>query len=104
MLKNGKRIAIVLKARTNTKFIYNHLTVLDLIRSGKTRFATNYLVCRSVCISRGGLRNMFTSDCWETTKLKSTEDDRVVKDTRESIRYSTPFFGLALAWLAPYII
>ena len=77
----GKR-ATVLELITNalkiTNFIYNHGCLLakmrkvcggDIVRSGATRFATNYIALESLLKKRANLKKIFISNEWASHKL-----------------------------------
>ncbi|XXG77329.1 hypothetical protein AAC387_Pa08g1502 [Persea americana] len=70
-------------ARKITKFIYNHLSVLnlmrreytngrELIRPAITRFATNFISLQCLFKYRKELRQMFTSTAWVESNASST--------------------------------
>ncbi|RWR79866.1 hypothetical protein CKAN_00846700 [Cinnamomum micranthum f. kanehirae] len=70
-------------ARKTTKFIYNHSSVMklmrreythgrDLTRTTITRFATNFISLQSLFKFRKELRQMFTSTTWVESNLSST--------------------------------
>ncbi|RWR72938.1 hypothetical protein CKAN_00118600 [Cinnamomum micranthum f. kanehirae] len=69
--------------RKVTKFIYNHLSVLnlmrreythgrELIRPAITRFATNFISLQCLYQFRKELQQMFTSTAWEQCNVSST--------------------------------
>ncbi|GLJ18817.1 hypothetical protein SUGI_0336250 [Cryptomeria japonica] len=65
---------VVEDGRNITKYIYNHTWVLnlmrehtegkDLVRSGVTRFATNFLTLQSILATLPNLKRMFVSERW----------------------------------------
>ncbi|XP_077226238.1 uncharacterized protein LOC143859407 [Tasmannia lanceolata] len=68
------------RARTITKFIYNHGSLLNLMRKkftgGKelcrpaaTRFATNFISIQSLVLNRKALQQMFVSDEYSTSRF-----------------------------------
>ena len=89
----GKRDSVkqtIKSARDETKFIYNHGTVLsklretspgEIIRPGATRFATNYLALRSLREKRAALRTMFSSQWWDDSKLSATPTGTSISET-----------------------
>ena len=77
----GKR-ATILELTTNARkiiiFIYNHGWLLaktrkvcsgDIVRSGATRFATNYIALESLLKKRVDLKKIFISNEWTSHKL-----------------------------------
>ncbi|KAH9310967.1 hypothetical protein KI387_026002, partial [Taxus chinensis] len=81
---------VVEDTRNITKFIYNHTWVLnlmrehtngkELVRSGVTRFATNFITLQSIATSLTSLKQMFVSTRWlESPYAKKTKAERVVK-------------------------
>ena len=77
-------------ARDAAKFIYNHDTILvklrevapcEIIRSGATRFATNYLALRSLRDKRAALRSLFTSQRWDDDRLSPTPAGKSITQT-----------------------
>ena len=69
---------LITNARKITNFIYNHGWLLakvrkvcggDIVRSGATRFATNYIALESLLKKRADLKKIFISDEWASHKL-----------------------------------
>ena len=70
--------AILNDAMSITSFIYNSKWVANtmkqftsgrqLLRPGITRFATNFIALQSIVREKEGLRNMFASQLWKTSK------------------------------------
>ena len=65
---------VVTDARIITRFVYNHLAILQLlkkfnndreiIRPGATRFATNFLTLQSILENKEALRKMVVDNEW----------------------------------------
>lgn len=81
---------IVEEARDITKYIYNHPWVLqlmrehtkgkELVRSGATRFATNFLTLQSITTLLNPLKQMFVSQPWvDSTYSKKVDGEKIVK-------------------------
>ena len=71
-------------AQTITRFIYNHTWVLSLmrtytggeiLRSGITRFATNYIALDSLLQKKTALRQMFVSAEWQESRYARAGTD-----------------------------
>jgi hypothetical protein len=70
--------------RSITKFIYNHASVLslmrqftgdkELVRPTITRFATSFISLRSLLNSRWELRTMFLSPEWRALSFSSKQE------------------------------
>lgn len=80
---------VVKKAQSVTNYIYNHGWVLaemrsithgDLIRPGKTRFATNHIAIDSILKNKAGLRTLFTSTAWTHNAASRTREGKKVED------------------------
>ena len=77
----GKRSTVwelITNARKITNFIYNNGCLLvkmrkvcggDIMRSGATRFAKNYITLKSLLKKRADLKKIFISDEWASHKL-----------------------------------
>ena len=74
---------IVDNGQTVSKYMYSHIWVLillkkyvqrELLRSGLTRFATNYIALKSLLDNKSGLRAIMTSDEWRASKYAKTND------------------------------
>ena len=79
---------LITNARKITNFIYNHGWLLatmrkvcgeDIVRSGATRFATNYIALASLIKKRVNLNKIFISDEWASYKLSRTTIVREVE-------------------------
>ncbi|XP_057829199.2 uncharacterized protein LOC131040321 [Cryptomeria japonica] len=81
---------VVEDGREITKYIYNHTWVLelmrqhtdgkDLVRSGVTHFATNFLNLQSILHALPNLKRMFVSERWlESPYCRKPKADKVVK-------------------------
>ena len=87
----GKRATIselITNACKITNFIYNHGWLLekmrkvcggDIVRSGATRFATNYLALKSLLKKRADLKKIFISNEWASHKLSRSTIGHEVK-------------------------
>ena len=81
----GKRDSVsqsITNARKITNFIYNHGWFVakmrqicggDIVRPGKTRFATNYIALDSLLKKRVYLKKVFISNEWASHKLSRIE-------------------------------
>lgn len=74
--------------RQSTNFIYNHGYVLammrkrcgcDIVRSGVTRFATNYKALQSILNKKVGLKQLFTSSQWYDYRESNSVAGRLVE-------------------------
>ncbi|XP_059068694.1 uncharacterized protein LOC131056578 [Cryptomeria japonica] len=101
---------VIEDGREITKYIYKHTWILelmrqhtdgkDLVRSGVTRFATNFLNLQSLLCALPNLERMFVSERWlqnpycrkpEAEKVvKAVFDDRFAKSMEEIINLSKP--------------
>ena len=93
--------ATIKKARSITKFIYNHASVLalmrkeftngrDLCRPAMTRFATHFLSLQCLLKFKNELRQMFTSNKWlELSHAKSNAG----KDIAANVLQDTEFWS-----------
>ncbi|XP_057829201.2 uncharacterized protein LOC131040322 [Cryptomeria japonica] len=101
---------VVEDARNVTEYIYNHIWVLNLMReyidgknlmhSGVTDIATNFLTLHSILVALPNLKRMFMSERWlkspycrqvEAKKMvKTIFDDRFAKVTEEVINMLEP--------------
>ncbi|KAJ9678214.1 hypothetical protein PVL29_022952 [Vitis rotundifolia] len=84
----GKRpnvIDVINNARKITNFIYNHGWLLaqmrtyyggDIVRSGATRFATNYIALDNLLKKMVDLKKLSMSDDWAQHKLNGTKLER----------------------------
>ncbi|PRQ53660.1 putative ribonuclease H-like domain-containing protein [Rosa chinensis] len=87
----GKKetVSTVVKwAQSVTNYIYNHGWVLaemrsitkgDLIRPGKTRFATNHIAIDSILKKKSDLRKLFTSSAWNENAASMTRDGKRIE-------------------------
>lgn len=79
---------VVKWAQSVTNYIYNHGWVLaemrsitkgDLIRPGKTRFATNHIAIDSILKKKSDLRKLFTSSAWNENAASRTRDGKRIE-------------------------
>lgn len=79
---------VIKQAREVTNYIYNHgwllaemrdITHANLIRPGKTRFATNHIAISSMLKNKAGLKKLFVSDAWHENDLSRKVDGRLVE-------------------------
>lgn len=81
---------VVLKCKTVTRYIYNHVNVLsmmrkytndpDLTRPASTRFSTSCLSMQSIHKVKTGLKMMMVSEEWtESAWAKSSEGNNVLR-------------------------
>lgn len=79
---------VIKQAKEVTNYIYNHgwllaemrdITHADLIRPGKTRFATNHIAISSMLKNKAGLKKLFVSDAWHENALSRKVDGRRVE-------------------------
>nr|XP_048324628.1 uncharacterized protein LOC125420983 [Ziziphus jujuba var. spinosa] len=85
-----ENVAIVVKqARAITTYIYNHNWLLpkmcetckgDIIRSGLTRFATNYLALDSLVKKKARLKQLFTSTDWTNHNYSASKEGQTVEN------------------------
>jgi hypothetical protein len=78
------------QGKSITRYIYNHTWVLnltrkntggkELVRSGITRFATNFLTLESMIDQKANLRKMFSCDEWNASQWsKKAEGKEIVE-------------------------
>ncbi|XP_024164077.1 uncharacterized protein LOC112171067 [Rosa chinensis] len=79
---------VVKWAQSVTNYIYNHGWVLvemrsimkgDLIRLGKTRFATNHIAIDSILKKKFDLRKLFTGSAWNENAASRTRDGKRIE-------------------------
>lgn len=79
---------IVDTAQRVSKYLYNHLWVhalmvkftgRELVRPGITRFATNFIALNSILQNKNGLKSMFASEEWQTSRYASTVDGKSIE-------------------------
>ncbi|RZC56752.1 hypothetical protein C5167_015602 [Papaver somniferum] len=86
----GTERGVLGKAKTITKFIYSHETVLklmkehtlgfDLVSSSRIRSMMPFLILETIEFQKNNLRKMFISPEWKNLTLASTADGRMVAD------------------------
>ncbi|OAY70615.1 hypothetical protein ACMD2_21314, partial [Ananas comosus] len=87
---------IVDTAQRVSKYLYNHLWVhalmmkftgRELVRPGITRFATNFIALNSILQNKNGLKSMFASDDWQTSRYASTADGKSIEQIIMSAKF-----------------
>ena len=85
-------LQVIKIAKRMTKFLYAHtiihdymvsITKKEILRPGTTRFATNFILLKSLSDVRDGLGQMFTSAQWHSNrKFAKYRSSRQCADTR----------------------
>lgn len=79
-IASGKKITTFVYARTSLVSLLHKFTKDgDLIRPGKTRFATSYLTLGCLNDNKASLVNMFNSSEWKSLKLAKTPEGILVE-------------------------
>ncbi|CAI9267481.1 unnamed protein product [Lactuca saligna] len=99
-------------AKTLTVFIYDHHKTLammrhftkkrDIVRPGVTRFASAFLTLQSLADKKAQLKQMFTSDEWESCRLSNTVKGKAAYDTVVNATFWTGV-ALCLKVFAPLV-
>lgn len=91
---------VIDKGKIISKYIYNHNLLLtkmrefckgEIIRAAPTRFATNFISLESLIKKKAGLKQLFSSDWWESSNFRRTKHARVV----ENIVFDAQFWSQA---------
>ncbi|RZR85153.1 hypothetical protein BHM03_00012103 [Ensete ventricosum] len=86
----------IAQAQSITKFIYNHNWVHSLmqkyingeiLRPGVTRFATNFIVLKSIQQKRQGLKAMVSSQEWSDSRYSRSSDGKKIEKIILSSRF-----------------
>jgi len=103
----------VTKAQQITRFIYNHhwvhalmkkFTEGEILRPGITRFATNFIALKSIQQRKMGLKAMFTSSDWMTSRFSSSADGKTVEKFVLSSRFWESVAEIIVAIETLYVV
>ncbi|XP_042375861.1 uncharacterized protein LOC121969699 [Zingiber officinale] len=104
---------VVKKGQSLTKFLYNHHWVHglmrkfingEILRPGATRFATHFLLLKSLFQKKVGLKAMFTSEDWETSRYSSSTEGREVQKIIISARFWDYISDILIAVEPLYVV
>ncbi|XP_042458383.1 uncharacterized protein LOC122042370 [Zingiber officinale] len=104
---------VVKKGQSLTKFIYNHHWVHglmrkfidgEILRPGATRFATHFLLLKSLNQKKVGLKAMFSSEDWEVSRYSNTTEGKEVQKIIMSVRFWDYIADILIAVEPLYVV
>ncbi|XP_042448992.1 uncharacterized protein LOC122033909 [Zingiber officinale] len=104
---------VVKKGQSLTKFIYNHHWVHglmrkfingEILRPGATRFATHFLLLKSLNQKKVGLKAMFSSEDWEASRYSNTTEGKEVQKIIMSVRFWDYIADILIAVEPLYVV
>ena len=104
---------VVKKDQSLTKFLYNHHWVHglmrkfidgEILRPGATRFATHFLLLKSLNQKKVGLKAMFSYEDWEASRYSNTTKGREVPKIIISARFWDYISDILIAVEPLYVI